>query len=363
MNSKIPEVLHRNRNKLLALALAVILFAVLSPGPPDWFNQLHWRDPGPGVDFSLISQANSDGPIVSSTGQLTIEIWLVPGFQRTKGNQEIISFHENKQGRPLLLGRYPGGYLLRGHQDNPRGEPKRDAYIGLKDLGLASWKNLRHLAVTVSSEGARLHVNGRPTSLVLPKTIAVESIPFGGNLLLGSSNSGWHSWIGGMLALAIYDRVLEPEELRAHTSDPTRGGDMLLEDSSLLALYRFEEGEGDRTSSSVTRGPDLMFPFRVTRPTLPKYLGWYKYYPGEFGWFEKDVTLNILGFIPLGFLLSWRRRPRFIWIALLVGFSLSLSVEFAQAFIPGRYSSMSDLMSNTAGALLGALLTRFDRSG
>lgn len=362
MKHKGTDMLQRNRGRLTAMVIAIILLGVLRPGPPAWPNHLRWRIQGPGLEFGDVAQALSEGPIVSSTGEMTVEIWLVPGFRRTKANQEIISFYDEQQPRPLLLGQFKRGFILRGREGNPRGDPRHDSYIRIREVGLESRQNLRHLALTVSGEGTRLHVNGRATSLVLPKTIAEEGVAFGGRLILGTSYSGWHAWFGGMLAVAIYDRVLGPEELRAHALDPARGGDTLLRDSSVLALYRFEEGKGDRTRSAVARGPDLTFPERLIRATESKYLTIHRNYPDEGSWLLRDIVLNVLGFMPLGFLISWKKGLRAVGIALVVGFALSLSIELAQAFIPGRASSMNDLMSNSVGALLGALLTRFGRS-
>jgi len=68
-----------------------------------------------------------------------------------------------------------------------------------------------------------------------------------------------------------------------------------------------------------------------------------------------DVLLNILLFVPLGAGLvfrglSWRR-------AMLLGAALSLAIEVTQYFaIPGRDASLSDLLTNTTGTLVGSLL-------
>ena len=69
-----------------------------------------------------------------------------------------------------------------------------------------------------------------------------------------------------------------------------------------------------------------------------------------------DVLLNILLFAPLGAALALRVRsiPRCALIAAL----LSASIELAQLYIPGRDSSLGDLLSNTLGGALGAVLTR-----
>lgn len=72
-----------------------------------------------------------------------------------------------------------------------------------------------------------------------------------------------------------------------------------------------------------------------------------------------DIGQNILLFMPLGFLVASpmedgiRSAPRRILRACLAGFLLSAAVESIQIWIPGRYCSLSDILSNAAGAALG----------
>ena len=70
-----------------------------------------------------------------------------------------------------------------------------------------------------------------------------------------------------------------------------------------------------------------------------------------------NATLNYLCFVPLGVLianLSFVERP--LLAAGLVCGALSLMVESLQIFIPGRFSTLSDWVLNTSGALTGAWL-------
>jgi hypothetical protein len=77
---------------------------------------------------------------------------------------------------------------------------------------------------------------------------------------------------------------------------------------------------------------------------------------------ETDVLLNVVGngvlFLPLGAalcLLGSRVRT-----TVLIAFSISAFVEITQLFVPGRTTSVDDVMLNTLGALLGhALLLRW----
>jgi VanZ family protein len=76
-----------------------------------------------------------------------------------------------------------------------------------------------------------------------------------------------------------------------------------------------------------------------------------------------DISRNVAAFVPLGYL--WQRRLRHTRLgfaragALVVaGAALfALGVETAQHFLPGRYSSLSDVISNMAGAAIGVALT------
>ncbi len=66
-----------------------------------------------------------------------------------------------------------------------------------------------------------------------------------------------------------------------------------------------------------------------------------------------DFALNVLLFVPLGAALAWAgERGR---TALGTGALLSLGIEIAQLAIPGRDSSLSDVVSNTIGSLVGWL--------
>lgn len=78
-------------------------------------------------------------------------------------------------------------------------------------------------------------------------------------------------------------------------------------------------------------------------------LGWAFVHQGyiEFG-------LNILLFVPLGFLLALvTRRP---WLGFVLCVALSAAAETAQLILPGRQATIRDVISNSLGALIGAVL-------
>jgi len=85
-------------------------------------------------------------------------------------------------------------------------------------------------------------------------------------------------------------------------------------------------------------------------PVAKDWLGW---------------LLNVLFFVPFGFGWAWwarvkRRRFRGSWfVVVLLGFVLSVLVEWLQLYLPTRDSSWDDVLTNTLGALLGWLFLRY----
>jgi VanZ family protein len=70
-----------------------------------------------------------------------------------------------------------------------------------------------------------------------------------------------------------------------------------------------------------------------------------------------DAVANLVAYVPLGFLLIWRRdapATRLALRAVLVAAALSYGLESLQHLLPSRVPSMLDWLMNTAGAALGA---------
>ena len=97
---------------------------------------------------------------------------------------------------------------------------------------------------------------------------------------------------------------------------------------------------------------DLKFglnPFAWWFGPLPKYITLF------------DVTINVLGYIPLGFILVFALYPRWqgfwaILITLLSSAFLSALIESTQTWLPTRIPTQIDWMANLLGAFIGALL-------
>lgn len=73
-----------------------------------------------------------------------------------------------------------------------------------------------------------------------------------------------------------------------------------------------------------------------------------------------DIIINLLAYLPLGFLLalslSRLNQPGAVVLATAAGLAVSLVMETLQQLVPGRIASNLDLLNNALGTLGGALL-------
>ncbi|MCX6137666.1 MAG: VanZ family protein [Ignavibacteriales bacterium] len=173
-------------------------------------------------------------------------------------------------------------------------------------------------------------------------------------LVLGSDPNGYSGWTGVVYTLAFFDESLPGFSFR----DP----ELLMRIHSPALLFTFQSAEHDRILSVGRDSTTALF---IPRPYAPARRTVLVESPRAF--FKErisvqDIVANILLFLPLGFCFGAivdRKRRSVLRLALeaaALGFFISLFIELVQAYLPGRYSSIMDVLSNTAGALLGVML-------
>lgn len=110
----------------------------------------------------------------------------------------------------------------------------------------------------------------------------------------------------------------------------------------------------------------LFWPSPVDRPidsALTHVIGWLHAHglPQWFVGYRKiEFGANILLFVPFGVILTLRLPRRLWFFSVVIAAAVSGAVELAQGvFLPQRVPALSDIVANTSGAFLGALLVLF----
>lgn len=182
-----------------------------------------------------------------------------------------------------------------------------------------------------------------------------------GRLVFGTNPAHIDTWSGELLGLALYDHELQPAQVADHYKVWNSGQPKQAENAGDHgALFLFDERTGKAVHNSALHGANLAIPSFFVLPDKPFLAPPWK----EFSWgpdYFNDVLRNIIGFIPLGFTLCGflslsPLKHRAFLVTVLFGAATSLSIEILQAFIPFRESGLTDVLTNTTGTALGALL-------
>ncbi len=206
-------------------------------------------------------------------------------------------------------------------------------------------------AFTFNGRKIEAFSDGRKASSARAEHIKLSAWDGAYPLVFGAMGDGKRPWNGVLDSCAIYGRVCSREELK----HPAK----LLAESSPLVYVPFRGNEGSASAALPAQVVRLILPDQFV-PLHHEILRSVELRSRD----VLDIILNVAGFVPFGFLLSsylGQRGIPFLYsvvLALLCAGALSVSLEVLQAFIPERYSSSTDVVSNMLGAIPGALLSR-----
>lgn len=78
--------------------------------------------------------------------------------------------------------------------------------------------------------------------------------------------------------------------------------------------------------------------------------------PTWFGYAQVEWLSNVVMLMPGGFLFLLLLHPRRTWLVPLGGLAATLFIESVQHFMPGRTSSLLDVLANFLGCVIGWVL-------
>jgi VanZ family protein len=347
------------RISIIKAACICTLFIILLAGLWPFHvpkNEVTWLTHEDGLSFG------HHGAIISGSSFLaqpdkasgSIELWLAPSLLR--GAHTILSFDGSAhRGVPFSIRQLDDSLIVEQDNEDTNGNSwtawsvVKGAFHARKPVFVSVILGPRHTAV---------YLNG-----FLYKDFAIGDSwnNFTGQLVIANSPNNSDSWSGTIRGMAIYNRRLMQGEIFGHYLSWTRvNRPTLIGEPAPIALYLFHERAGDIAHNEFDRRTDLKIPIRyfVLHPPFLESPS-RSYHPSWSYW--KDVTVNVVGFVPFGFLTtayfsSVRHMKGAGWVAVALGFLTSLLIEILQGFLPTRNSGMNDLITNTLGTTTGAIL-------
>ena len=353
----VPQDRGRTR-ALYMVAVVAVLVATLSPFNPSPRNGVAWLTGTTGLKFVKTGLVVSDRPLNFpdnlATNSYSIELLLKPasaGWSYT-----ILGFYVPARPTQFLVRQWTDGLLV---THDARVDTDRTRTIKF-DVDHALVRG-RLVLVTLASgpNGTTVYLDGQRAQSFPRFKIARSELA--GQIVLGTSPATYHPWPGELHGLAIYSKELTPADALRHYQEWTTLSEHPDLDGA-VARYTFAEGTGNEVHSEVVSAPNLEIPpsFSVPHKAFLNSPG--KEFKADRR-YAFDVLINIAGFVPLGLIsctyFGWNRnRWSAIFIAAISCGALSLLIEILQYYIPRRGSGMTDIITNTLGAALGAMLVQ-----
>jgi len=329
-------------------------------------NRVNWLADRVGLHFEPYGIACDPAPLPQSASRsssklcanFTVELWLEAHHEPANNIFDILTIHNGNLPFDFVLFQWKQDFLLRATTQHPRlgGEiPELDVDDALPE-GQA-----RFITVRGDGAGTDFYLDGLAADHFPHFTLNAAALD--GQLILGNDASGKQSWTGRLLGMAIYNRALDKADISRHYALWTHGhASQLTNAPGLRTIYLFDEGRGQQAADSSGNRHHVIIP-AIFQPVhrdllIPPWKD-ISYDRPDYS----DMVVNILGFVPFGFcfyLHRWSLRPNQratnAFLVVLAGAAVSLTIEILQAWLPNRVSSTTDVLTNTAGTLLGAAL-------
>ncbi len=303
---------------LLKICYTLVLLAILVAGlwPLNFFpkNQVEWLKDRDGLRFG--GRGMVVGPFPDTGQSVTIELRVEP-FEEPRGSlPRILTLYDGRSGERFFIGQWKSSLILRNRT---------------REIGLGN-------ALRAGRESLITIVSGPAGTDIYRDAVLGESFPrFSlfpsdergqGTLLLGISAAGNAGFKGIISGLAICDHRHIPGSVARDCGIQAN----LIVPGMFVPLKRtILEANWKRV--------------RFNRSFL------------------SDFALNVLGFIPFGFLQAalllraFPSRQKLVYLlTLFIGSFLSLMIELVQAYLPARDSDLFDLIWNVSGTFFGIVI-------
>lgn len=344
--------------KVFCFAVVVgVLIATLCPFNPFPRNGVTWLRETNGLEFEGTGLVRSNGPLKPPNTEVEsygLELLLESASANSSGT--ILAFYTPSL-KHLLVQQWKDGLLVT-HDGTVEHDKSKTIKFDVDHI----FRPGRLMLVTISSslDGTIVYLDGQPVQS-FPR-FRISRSELSGEIVVGTSPTTYHPWQGRLCGLAVYSKELTSREVFQHYKDWNDRSDRPLKVDGVLARYGFTERVGYEVHNEVSSGPNLEIPNTFSVPHKGLLQSPRKEFSANWR-YAKDVLMNIAGFVPLGAIVfvclaGARGSWKMILTTTMACGILSFFIELLQYYIPRRGSGTTDIITNTLGAALGAILTQ-----
>lgn len=342
---------------LCGLIILGVLICTLWPLDPYPGNQVTWLEGSNGIRFGSHGVLLSKGPLQVDASEgnpaCVLELFIRPADDDRV--YTIISFYTRHT--RLDVKQWKRDLLVLLTTTRAATSPKTTKL----DVN-GAFERGKVVLVTISANpnGTDVFLNGRKAKS--EPGFVMSKADLSGDIVIGTSAVDYQPWHGEVHGLAVYTGAVTPSEALRHYEGWTGRGTNPTTIKSASAYYVFSEGAGRKATSLGSSGPSLDIPSHFTIPFKPRLQSPFSEFRPTRKYLRLSVV-NIVGFLPVGFLfcaylqVSWVRQRASV-AAIVSAALLSLIVEVLQIYIPQRGSNVADIITNTTGGALGAMVAR-----
>lgn len=361
----------------LFLYLVAVIIAVLYPFDFDFKkhnvrNNARWLKTKNGIQFQqkgqIISKGSTSGlyQTLSRGDGLSLEVWVRPYNIVQDGPARILSYSFDPYLRNFTLAQSKDKLVVRVRTEatDPNGENPHVEVPGIFEAN-----KICHIVFTYDFVRECVYINGKRHECYNTLKGNFSNWDSSFKLLIGNEAFGGRPWFGEIYFAAIYDRALDSGEIQKRykaglSENNSSNKNANISNSVPVACYLFNEKEGAELND--TGGSPYKITLNIPENIAAKdtILGISSITVLKRNINAKDLILNILGFIPLGFLMHSLVKLKFqsgktIFFILIFGLSISLGCEILQHYLPTRNSSIVDILTNLAGLGIGMTVDKF----
>ncbi len=330
-------------------------------------TKLNWLEHENGIEIRPNAFFSSPVPPIRlfqsfyETDQLSLEVYLLTKDNRQKGPARIVSYSADTGKRDFTLGQEKNSLIFRLRTT---GTDANGINPSFKAHNIFTASEKQHVVFTYDGNSENLFINGQ----LIQSTSEVKGDFSNWNkehyLVFGNEVTADRPWNGRLYLVAIYNKSInkgDVERLYRNTAwakDVGMAG--MRENLGLVSLYTLDEGQGKVAYDTSRFGKTgKLLAKRIPKNEL-RFGSIVDPHTGRVDYM--DVLINVLGFVPLSFIVCFLidLNRKSVWnvfiLPLILGGFLSFSVEYLQQFTMLRHPNVVDIIFNIVGVVVGSSL-------